>query len=70
MAGYYEFYALGSPLSEPGDINLDGIVNILDIVLVVNIVLDSGQNSSADLNFDGIVNILDVILLVNIILEN
>ena len=69
MAGYYDFYALGS-VSEPGDINFDGITNILDIILVVNIVLNSEQNSSADLNFDGIVNILDVIILVNIILEN
>ena len=70
MAGYYDFYAIGGPMGEPGDINFDGITNILDIVLVVNIVLNSEQNSSADLNFDGIVNILDVILLVNIILEN
>jgi hypothetical protein len=70
MAGYYDFYAIGGIDNIPGDINLDGITNILDIVLVVNIVLNSEQNNAADFNLDGIVNILDVILLVNIILGN
>jgi len=49
-------------------LNVDGTVNILDVVLIVNVVLNGEQNSSADLNNDGIINILDIILLVNIIL--
>jgi agmatine/peptidylarginine deiminase len=53
-----------------GDVNIDGIVNILDIVLSVNFVLGLEnptltQNGLADMNFDGILNVLDVILLVN-----
>ena len=52
-----------------GDINQDGILNILDIVMIVNIVLSSEFNESADLNSDGIVNVLDIVQLVNIILE-
>ena len=52
-----------------GDINEDGIINVLDIILSVNIVLGSSDyNSSADLNQDGIINILDIVSLVNIIL--
>ena len=51
-----------------GDINNDGVVNIIDIVLVVNIVLDENDDLSADFNNDGLVNILDIVLLVNIIL--
>ena len=51
-----------------GDINNDGVVNIIDIVLVVNIVLDENNDLSADFNNDGLVNILDIVLLVNIIL--
>ena len=47
---------------------MDGTVNILDIVSMVNVVLNGEQNSIADLNNDGVVNILDIILLVNIIL--
>ena len=48
---------------------MDGTVNILDVVSIVNIVLNGDQNDIADLNNDGMINILDIILLVNIILE-
>jgi len=57
--------------SNPGDINSDEVINILDVVLLVNIILGTSDFiSSADLNGDGIGNILDVVLLVNIILGN
>ena len=52
-----------------GDINEDNIINILDTILLVNIVLDNGYDSSADINNDAIINILDVVVLVNIILN-
>ena len=54
-----------------GDINLDGQINIMDIVLVIEIILDSDNeyNLLADLNGDGIINIIDVVQLVNIILN-
>ena len=52
-----------------GDINEDGLVNILDIVQLVNIVLLNEFQSSADLNSDNIINILDIVQLVNIILS-
>ena len=57
-----------------GDVNMDGNINVQDIILIVNIVLDtleptSDQAEAADLNVDGIINILDVIALVNIILD-
>ena len=68
MAGYYSFQAIGGTVYDDGDFNMDGTVNILDVVLIVNVVLNGEQNSMADLNSDGIINILDIILLVNIIL--
>ena len=48
-----------------GDVSGDGVVNILDVVVLVNIVLgnsDSSDNSScgADMNGDGVINILDI----------
>ena len=52
-----------------GDINEDGIVNVLDIVQVVNLVLVSEYEENGDLNGDGIVNVLDIVQLVNIILN-
>ena len=56
-----------------GDINSDGNIDILDIVLIVNIILgvlepSENQLMSSDINQDGIVNILDVVQIVNIIL--
>ena len=53
-----------------GDINNDGLINVLDAILGVNIILDNEFYSSADLNSDNIVNVLDIIQLVNIILNN
>jgi hypothetical protein len=53
-----------------GDINADGILNIQDIILMVNIVLGFDEyNEDADISGDGIVNILDVIQLMNSILD-
>ena len=56
------------PSNVVGDINGDGIVNILDIVNAVNIVLSGNYQDEVDLNGDGLNNILDIILIVNIIL--
>ena len=53
-----------------GDLNLDGAVNILDVVVMVNIVIGVElELSGSDLNQDGIVNVLDVVLLINVILS-
>ena len=53
-----------------GDINSDNIINILDVILIINIILDSDNfNNLADINIDGNIDVLDVVLLVNIILN-
>ena len=52
-----------------GDSNYDGIVNILDVILVVNMVLDGGSNLDGEINNDGNVDVLDVVNVVNIILD-
>ena len=52
-----------------GDINEDGIVNILDVVGMVNIILAEANSSEcSDINEDGELNILDVVIMVNYIL--
>ena len=54
-----------------GDINGDGINNVLDVVSLVNCVLGDGcEVCAGDINQDGILNVLDVVLLVNAILGN
>jgi len=53
-----------------GDINLDGEIDVLDVVLVIGIILnnDNEYNILGDLNEDGIINIIDVVQLVNLII--
>ena len=55
-----------------GDVNDDGVVNVLDVVLLVNSILNGDSANDypqADLNEDGLLNVLDVVLIVNIILN-
>ena len=52
-----------------GDINLDTNINILDVILIVNIIINSQTyNNLADLNHDGLINIVDILQLINLIL--
>ena len=56
------------------DLNLDGSVNIVDVIGVVNIIIGLSsptetQLCSADINADGTVNIVDVIAIVNTIIN-
>ena len=52
-----------------GDLNYDGEINIVDIIIIINIILDEQFDSLADINEDEVINIMDIILLVNIILN-
>ncbi len=52
-----------------GDMNFDGALDILDIVILANLVLDGTYLSAGDMNLDGQLDILDIISLVNIILS-
>jgi hypothetical protein len=52
-----------------GDLNSDGELNIIDIVLVVNMILYSEYDVMGDLNLDGQLNVVDIILLVSLVLN-
>ena len=58
------------PEIQLGDINYDGAIDVIDVVLIVNMILGStDQNLSAsDMNNDGELDVIDVVLLVNLIL--
>ena len=53
-----------------GDLNGDGVINILDLIVLVNMILNGEYSIIADWNEDGVVNILDIIIYKNIILGN
>ena len=67
-------YFYSEPNSNVGDINLDSLINVVDVVLLVNYILgidtlseDSIQQ--ADLDNNNIINIIDVVALINLILN-
>tara|TARA_R110001583_G_scaffold44791_2_gene141780 strand:+ start:15408 stop:18392 length:2985 start_codon:yes stop_codon:yes gene_type:complete len=77
---YIEF---GPPINDttdilPGDTNVDGDINVLDIVTMVDLILAgtlsyeelAQEYPQADMNGDGTVNVLDVVTLVQFILNN
>ena len=64
-----EIWNFFSQFIASGDINNDGAINIQDIIVLINIILESNFDSNADINNDGIINILDIVQLVNIILN-
>jgi len=55
-------------LSLMGDLNYDGSLDILDLVILANLILDEEFDLNGDLNGDGQLNILDIVTLVNQIL--
>lgn len=71
--GAFEYQA--GPVDElPGDVNLDGTVNILDATACVNFILGTSElngqaYNNADMNNDTVIDILDIVSIVNKILE-
>jgi len=58
-----------------GDVNCDGVVNVLDVIVLTNYIMgiqDWTQciGDGGDINGDGDINVLDVVSLINIILGN
>ena len=52
-----------------GDYNLDGIINVLDVIQVIDLILNGNIFSeSVDMNYDSTINVLDVIVLIDIII--
>lgn len=53
-----------------GDVNDDGTIDVLDVVIVIGIIIEThiptdNESLAADMNSDGIVDVLDIVMLVN-----
>ena len=57
-----------------GDLNQDGLINVQDIILTINIILGVTPSDyelcSGDINEDGVIDVLDIVLLINLILSS
>jgi len=67
--GSYESEFCSNDCSINGDLNDDEILNVLDVISMINLILDSEFNTCGDINLDNELNILDVVMFVNIILS-
>ena len=58
------FHAISDTESPPitADVNNDGSVNILDLILIASDLGNTGTNLAADVNGDGVISILDLVL--------
>ena len=67
---YSHFRTISEISNSPiGDVNSDGVVNIVDVVQTVSMVLGTVDlNQTADINNDELINVIDIVSLVNIIL--
>ena len=68
-------YIVGNSNILIGDLNADGIINVLDLVSIVNIIVGAAEPSASelitgDLNADGIIDVLDLVQLLNAILDS
>ena len=79
--GIIEFFEEGGGNINPqecvvGDVNEDGEIDVIDIIRVVSIIINSGDPASdieicaSDINADNSIDILDVLVLINIILDD
>ena len=66
-SGWHTFYT--SNVIQ-GDLNGDGMIDIQDLIILINMILANEYSTTADWTEDGVVNILDIIIYVNIILGN
>ena len=64
IKGTVTFYAISDTESPPitADVNNDGNVNVLDLIVIASNLGNAGINLVADVNGDGVVSILDLIL--------
>ena len=69
LISFFLQYRLSNFIGLLGDVNDDGTINILDIVVTVSLILGGEFNASGDMNADGSLNILDIVILVNLILD-
>ncbi len=58
----------GSSCLELGDINGDGTINVIDIVMAVDLILSNNYDAVGDVNEDGQLNVLDIVMLVDWVL--
>ncbi len=73
IAGVLSWFKTSGSGGGNGDVDGNGVVNVIDVVKAVNVILGiyqpgSEESARADMNGDGQINVIDVVQMVNVIL--
>jgi len=69
LVDFFQDFKLSDFTQVMGDLNNDGVINIQDVVLIINIILNQEYITLGDINNDTYVDVIDIVLLVSIILS-
>ena len=64
-----DFILYYKDITNVGDVNADGVVNIADINVLINLILSDKSSQEGDVNGDGVVNIADINMVIDQILR-
>ncbi len=70
LISFFLQYRLSDFTGLLGDVNEDGALNVLDVVMLVGLILGGDFDSNGDMNADGDINVLDIVAIVQVILGN
>ena len=70
----YKEVAAPAPVYKKGDVNGDGLVDVIDVNCIINVILGDKEASEyegrADLNEDGLVDVIDINAVVSLIIDD
>jgi len=70
----YETGIQNNSCNNSGDVNFDGLLNLLDIIIIRDHIisfqtLSSNEQCQADINYDSLIDIFDIVIILNLILS-
>ena len=72
--GFYDIYIANNPNEEvnpglPGDVNVDGTVDVADISAIISVMAGTASYENADVNEDGSVDVADISNVISIMAQ-
>ena len=72
--GFYDIYIANNPNEEvgpgiPGDVNVDGTVDVADISAIISVMAGTASYENADVNEDGSVDVADISAVISIMAQ-
>ena len=68
-SGPFQYCTTPEPPSIPGDVNVNGTVDVADISAIISVMAGTEQYDNADVNQDGQVDVADISQVITIMAE-